>query len=250
MHTTVELWLSGTLGNVQDVTSASYKLETARHKVFKEEMMLLNQLRMHSHFSTFEPPIGGKFPKHVYDAIIAEIQRMLTSMALMAQTTQNLNAFAFDHCDSKDPENRWVSRLAEIALKSADFKSHATTSLLCHLSASILNAQPLPPYLSTGDSFPLARQLQRIDGELLSLRHVEDPAFSAFVSLEVLRSVLSFSLKDLLRYSSLNFSSSSVLTCSSNVKSLVGELAFDFHVRHTEGYAESTRLMAERSHED
>ncbi|EAU37096.1 conserved hypothetical protein [Aspergillus terreus NIH2624] len=250
MHTTVELWLSGTLGNVQDVTSASYKLETARHKVFKEEMMLLNQLRMHSHFSTFEPPIGGKFPKHVYDAIIAEIQRMLTSMALMAQTTQNLNAFAFDHCDSKDPENRWVSRLAEIALKSADFKSHATTSLLCHLSASILNAQPLPPYLSTGDSFPLARQLQRIDGELLSLRHVEDPAFSAFVSLEVLRSVLSFSLKDLLRYSSLNVSSSSVLTCSSNVKSLVGELAFDFHVRHTEGYAESTRLMAERSHED
>lgn len=212
--------------------------------------MLLNQLRMHSHFSTFEPPIGGKFPKHVYDAIISEIQRMLTSMALMAQTTQNLTAFAFDHRDSKDPENRWVSRLAEIALKSADFKSHATTSLLCHLSASILNAQPLPPYLSTGDSFPLARQLQRIDGELLSLRHVEDPAFSAFVSLEVLRSVLSFSLKDLLRYSSLNFSSSSVLTCSSNVKSLVGELAFDFHVRHTEGYAESTRLMAERSHKD
>ncbi|KAL4890157.1 MFS transporter [Aspergillus ambiguus] len=233
MHTTVELWLSGTLGNVQDVRSESYRLETARHKVFKEEMMLLNQLRMHSHFSTFEPPIGGKFPKHVYDAIISEIQRMLTSMALMAQTTQNLNALTTEHHDSQDPENKWVSRLAEIALQSADFKSHSTTSLLCHLSASILNAQPLPPYLSAGGSFPLARQLQRIDGELLSIRHVEDPAFSAFVSLEVLRSVLSFSLRDLL----------------SNVKSLVGELAFDFHVRHADDYTESTRLMVD-SHED
>lgn len=55
-------------------------------------------------------------------------------------------------------------------------------------------------FLSTGPSFPLARQLQQIDDELLDIRHVEDPAFLAFVSLEVLRSVLSFTLRDLLRY--------------------------------------------------
>ncbi|KAF9886365.1 hypothetical protein FE257_011510 [Aspergillus nanangensis] len=234
MHTTVELWLNGSLGNIQDAQSASYKLETARHKVFKEEMMLLNQLRMHSHFTTFEPAIGGKFPKAVYDSIISEVQRMLTSMALMAQTTQNLGALTLDSPSSQEAENKWVARLAEVALNSADFRSHSTTSLLCHVSASIMNAQPLPPYLSTGDSFPLARQLQRIDGELLNIRHIQDPAFSAFVSLEVLRSVLSFSLKDLL----------------SHVRSLVGELTFDFHVRHTDDYAESMRLMVESSRED
>ncbi|RAK96940.1 uncharacterized protein BO80DRAFT_496617 [Aspergillus ibericus CBS 121593] len=230
MHTTIELWLTGELGETEDVRSASYTLERSRHKVFKEEMLMLNSLRMHSHFSTFEPPIGGKFPKPTYDQIISQIQRMLTSMALMAHTTQNLDALSTSDSSSQDQhdneDDKWVSRLASIALQSSGFKSHKITSLLCHLSASVLNSQPLPPYLSTGDTFPLARELQRIDEKLLSIRHVQDPAFSAFVCLEVLRSVVGFTLDDLL--------------C--NVKSLVGELSFDFHVQHA---AESQRLMSE-----
>ncbi|KNG89874.1 hypothetical protein ANOM_001777 [Aspergillus nomiae NRRL 13137] len=216
MHTTVELWLNGELGNGQDTLSASYKLETSRHKIFKEEMMLLNQLRTHSHFSTYEPPIGGKFPKATYDHIISEIQRMLTSMALMAHTTQHLNVSSRESESVRGSDERWVSQLASIALQSADFHSHSVTSLLCHLSASLANAQPLPPYLSAGDSFPLARHLQRIDGELLSIRHVQDPAFSAFVTLEVL----------------------------SNVKTLVGELKFDNYTRGTLEDAESARLLS------
>lgn len=63
-----------------------------------------------------------------------------------------------------------------------------------------MDAQPLPPYLSTPESFPLARQMFRVAGELLNIRHVEDPAFLAFVSLEVLGSVVSFSLLELLEY--------------------------------------------------
>ncbi|PYI11948.1 hypothetical protein BO78DRAFT_331869 [Aspergillus sclerotiicarbonarius CBS 121057] len=235
MHTIIELWLTGELGETEDVRSASYTLERSRHKVFKEEMLLLNSLRMHSHFSTFEPPIGGKFPKPTYDQIISQIQRMLTSMALMAHTTQNLDALTTSDASSQDQgendDDKWVSRLASIALQSSGFKSHKITSLLCHLSASVLNSQPLPPYLSTGDSFPLARELQRIDEELLSIRHVQDPAFSAFVCLEVLRSVVSFTLDDLLR----------------SVKSLVGELSFDFHIQHA---AESQRLMSEANTQD
>jgi hypothetical protein len=200
MHSTIELWLSNELGPIQDKSSPAHNLQSSRHKLFKEEMMLLTGLRAHSHFSTFEPPIGGKFPKETYDSIIAEIQRILTSMSLMAHTTQSLEELAVDsETSGQDDDNQWMGRLAEIALKSDDFNSHRITSLLCHLSAAISNGQPLPPYLSTPDSFPLARQMQRIDGELLSIRHIEDPAFSAFVTLEVLRSVVSFSLKNLIR---------------------------------------------------
>jgi hypothetical protein len=201
MHSTIELWLSNELGHIQDKSSPAHNLQSSRHKLFKEEMMLLTGLRAHSHFSTFEPPIGGKFPKETYDNIIAEIQRILTSMSLMAHTTQSLEALVVDSESSGQDGNeddQWMQRLAEIALKSDDFNSHHITSLLCHLSAAISNGQPLPPYLSTPDSFPLARQMQRIDGGLLSICHTEDPAFSAFVSLEVLRSVVSFSLKDLI----------------------------------------------------
>jgi hypothetical protein len=201
MHATIELWLSDELGDLQDTHSPAHKLQVSRHKIFKEEMMLLTALRMHSHFSTFEPPIGSKFPKQVYDNIISEIQRILTSMSLMPHTTQKLDALSVDS-EHPEPESdsQFMAQLAEIILKSADFNSHRITSLMCHLSAAIMNAQPLPPYLSTPDSFPLARQMQRIDGELLNIRHVEDPAFSAFVSLEVLRSIVSFSLKELLEY--------------------------------------------------
>ncbi|KAJ5726894.1 hypothetical protein N7493_005921 [Penicillium malachiteum] len=235
MHTTIELWLSNELGDIEDKNSTAHQLRGSRHKIFKEEMMLLNGLRMHSHFSTFEPPIGGKFPKQTYDNIISEIQRILTSMSLMAHTTQSLEGLAVEPESSPNEDaEAWKSRLAEIALKSTDFNSHRITSLLCHLSAAIANAQPLPPYLSTPDSFPLARQMHKIDDELLSIRHVEDPAFSAFVALEVLRSVVSFSLQDLI----------------DNVRKLVGELSFDFHVRQTERYAESAQLLQQPSQDE
>lgn len=181
---------------------------------------------------------------------------MLTSMALMAHTTQNMDALATttttnstDNSDNNN-NNKWTSRLASIALQSSGFKSHKITSLLCHLSASVQNSQPLPPYLETGDTFPLARELQRIDEELLSIRHVEDPAFSAFVCLEVLRSVVSCSLDDLLRYVVQSPSCLAVeyvangyfFACYRNVKSLVGELSFDLHVRDG---GEMQRLMEE-----
>ncbi|KAJ6115361.1 hypothetical protein N7486_001139 [Penicillium sp. IBT 16267x] len=233
MHTTIELWLNNELGDINDKISPAHQLHKSRHKIFKEEMMLLTGLRMHSHFSTYEPPIGGKFPKQIYDNIISEIQRILTSMSLMAHATQSLEVLGIEPA-SPDLDNgdKWKARLAEIALQSTDFNSHRITSL-CRL-LTIANAQPLPPYLSTPDSFPLARQLHQIDDELLSIRHVRDPAFSTFVSLEVLRSVVSFGLQDLI----------------DNVRKLVGELSFEFHVRQTQQYAESSQLLQNPSRGD
>lgn len=116
----------------------------------------------------------------------------------MAHTAQSLEAVSIESEQSGEKREEWMAQLAEIALKSADFNSHHITSLLCHVSASVTIAQPLPPYLSTPGSFPLVRQMQKIDGQLLSTKHVEDPAFSAFVTLEVSRSVVSFSLQGLL----------------------------------------------------
>lgn len=194
MHTTIELWLGNELGDPENLQSPGNKLRKTRRKIFKEEMQLLTALRMHSHFSSYEPAIGGKFPKQTYDSIISEVQRILNSMSLMAHTAQSLSSLP----ESENSESKWKTRLAEIAFSSADFNSHRITSLLCNLSAALTNAQPLPPYLSTTESFPLARRMQRIDQGLLDIRHAEDPDFSAFVALEVLRSVVGFSLESLI----------------------------------------------------
>lgn len=217
MHATVELWLgeidtAGAAGNstivIQGGNRSHEKLAKRRQRLFKEEMTLLNALRAHSHFTTFEPPIGGKFPKQTYDALISETQRMLTAMALMAHTTQNLSNPHTQHPKHPDQnqahqqtqnETPWSTYLARFTQTSPTFNSHAPTSLLCHLSASLTNAQPLPPFLAAGDSFPLAREMRKVDGELLSIRYIEDAGFSAFVALEVLRSVVGVSLRELLR---------------------------------------------------
>ncbi|EAA61424.1 hypothetical protein AN7172.2 [Aspergillus nidulans FGSC A4] len=110
---------------------------------------------------------------------------------------------------------RTLSHFSTFEPRIGDFKSHATTSLLCHLGSAVLNAQPLPPYLSTGASFPLARAVRQTDKDLMSIRHIHDPAFSAFASLEVL----------------------------SNVKSLVGELSFDVRDQGGDEGAELRTLM-------
>jgi hypothetical protein len=208
MHASIELWMKSELGtgSVQATHSATaQELQKTRQRVFKEGMVLLTKLRTLSHFSTFEPRIGGKFPKATYDAIIREIQRMFISMALMAQTAQSFQNPSLSSTRGNTSRgdkfaNKWSSRLATIALQSADFKSHATTSLLFHLGSAILNAQPLPPYLSTGASFPLARSVRQTDEDLMSIRHIQDPAFSAFASLEVLRYVVGIGLGELLGY--------------------------------------------------
>ncbi|KAL4762085.1 uncharacterized protein BDW70DRAFT_32679 [Aspergillus foveolatus] len=235
MHAAIELWMKSELGtgSVQATHSATAQdLQKTRQRVFKEGMILLTKLRTLSHFSTFEPRIGGKFPKPTYDAIIREIQRMFISMALMAQTVQSFQNPSLPstrgNIRMEDKfANKWSSRLATIALQSADFKSHATTSLLCHLGSAVINAQPLPPYLSTGATFPLARSARQTDKDLMSIRHIRDPAFSAFATLEVLRSVVGAGLGELL----------------SNVKSLVGELSFDVRDQGGDEGAELRALM-------
>lgn len=212
MHETIEIWMrSGLPTGRNNTANASRRLSAVRRKLFKEEMVLLNTLRVHSHFTKFEPPIGGKFPRGTYDNIISKAQRLLISMSLMVMTTRNLERLypnnksessAFSTAETPAAgasDEQWMSHLAKIAFQSPEFKSHITSSLLYHLSASIMNAQPLPPYIRTPESFPLARRMQKIDKELLNIHHVQDPAFSAFVSLEVLRSVLTWTLKDILK---------------------------------------------------
>ena len=114
--------MSDELGDIQNPQSPSFKLQGARHELFQEEMQLLNSLRVHSHFTTFEPAIGGKFPKQVYDNIILEIQRILTNMSLMAHTTQNLKTLSFESQggNSMSEDDKWISQLARIALESAE----------------------------------------------------------------------------------------------------------------------------------
>jgi len=52
-----------------------YRLEKARQTVFAKQMLMINGLRTYSNFQKWEVPIGGRFPKEHYDAIIDCVQQ-------------------------------------------------------------------------------------------------------------------------------------------------------------------------------
>lgn len=236
-HTNSALWFSKGLGDgLQDPEGLLRQLEEVIGCLFRKEMRLLDELRTYSYFSKFEPTIGGKFPKKIYDDIISQVQSSLSAMSLMVKTTQSLEKLlpspipqasttsanpttnhkkkveqgteqheenqrgeAESQIKEEEKKEEWFTQLGKVALQTVDFKSAKLASYLSHLSASVTNNLPLPPYLPSPGSFPLSRRMHKFNKNLLHVRYLEDPAFSAFITMEVLRSIVAWCMKDLLR---------------------------------------------------
>jgi hypothetical protein len=102
---------------------------------------------------------------------------------------------------------------------STNITSHEITSLLALLSSSISSGQPLPPYLSSPTGYQLSQQLEHVDHDILSLRHIAEPGYAAFAVMAISTRCIHMDLQRLLE----------------GVKRLVGELDFSFHVVSTNG---------------
>ena len=214
-HTSIKIWMNEEQGNMRDPISPGRRLESAKNTLFSQAMSLVAKVQASSRWTTFEPPIGGKFPTAIYNGVISDIQTLATSMALMAHTTRGHDVLLSqsDKYEPSESQEKWIRHLARVS-DSPVFNSHVVTSLLCHLSAAIINKSALPPYLSPPEYFPLVRKLKDMNVEALSIKNVEDPAFSAFASLEVMSSLMSSRLGHLV----------------TSIKLLVGEVNFDIHV--------------------
>lgn len=75
IHETLSARLRGDEGDLALKTSAGRRLQKARGKVFSKQMLMLNGLRTSSDFLKWEVPIGGRFPKKRYQAIISSIEK-------------------------------------------------------------------------------------------------------------------------------------------------------------------------------
>lgn len=215
MHATVDMYLSDIQGNSSDKRSPGRRLSKARNKVFTKELTLLASLREHSSFSKYEPTVGGKFPKELYDRIISEIDTMLSYMNLVVHAA----SITFEHHprseDStvQEPSASWKHNLARL-FRSADVGPHNITTLLSLIASSVTNGQPLPPYLEPPMPYDLARQFQKMEPELLSIKYAGDPGYSALAVIEVSYTMIGESLTRLLDH----------------VRELVGEVDFGFKV--------------------
>lgn len=83
-----------------------------------------------------------------------------------------------------ESDSAWVHDFKRL-VASARVTTHEITTVLCLLSASITNRQPLPPYLKTPRPYSFSKRLEALDKDILSLRHIAEPGFATFSVLQI-----------------------------------------------------------------
>ncbi|KAK9551523.1 hypothetical protein V6Z96_000458 [Aspergillus fumigatus] len=224
IHESVSARLRGDEGDLALKTSAGRRLQKARGKVFSKQMLMLNGLRTSSEFLKWEVPIGGRFPKKRYQAIISSVENIVNYLSLLGYASDTLLQMS----DNPDASNSdWLHDFKRL-VSSARVTTHEVTSVLCLLSASITNRQPLPPYLKTPRPYSFTKRLEALDKDILSIKHIAEPGFATFSVLQISTRCIVGDVERLMR----------------NVKALVGELDFSFHAVST---AHSTKSSLDQS---
>ena len=220
VHTTVNTRMKhGSCFDESKKSSPAFKLAKARAKCFAKLIVLLSKLREHSNFTKWEPTFGGRFPREKYDELIDSLQHMFNYMSLMAYSSM---AFTAEEGD----ESEWLRDFRSFT-GDLQLTSHEMTSILCLVSASVTNAQPLPPYLSIPRPFALAERMEAVDPNILSVKHIEEPCYASFAVLEVASSLIVEEVGATVR----------------KVQELVGEVDFSFHVVSTRDGNESMSTL-------
>ena len=78
-------------------------------------------------------------------------------------------------------ERKWANDFARV-LRSIHVTSQEVTTLISLLSASVTTSSPLPPYLKAPSSFAISIKMKEIDADILSINHIAEPGYAAFVS--------------------------------------------------------------------
>lgn len=140
-------------------------------------------------------------------------------LSLMSYATQSWSHDRGSLYPNTRPETRgqWLNDLT-VLIDSIGPTSHAITSVLSLLSASVKQGSALPPYIQLPEHYNLSRKLEKLDKGILDARHVEEPGYSAYAVLQVCSSLVTDDLRRLVE----------------DVKDLVGETDFSFQVRMSE----------------
>jgi len=199
---------------IGDKQNPAKKLEKIRQTVFSKSVLVLQGLRTHSDFIRYDVPIGGRFPRQNYDRIIARIQDILNFASLLSYASQTF--CEMQNTEKDGSQSQWLNDFRRL-VKEADITSKESTTLLSLLSASVASGQPLPPYLQHPEPYRLSAKLESLDSNILSVRHMAEPGFAAFAVMQISTKCIGDDIKALL----------------ADIKELVGELDFSFHVVST-----------------
>ncbi|PIB01099.1 hypothetical protein CB0940_00528 [Cercospora beticola] len=201
----------------------AFHLEKARNLVFTKTLTLLTTLEQNSAFSKFQIRVGGRFPHEEYTGLISSVQRVMQYITLISYASRT-----FSHPEDNESSSRhtaWSQDFRKL-LTSVNATSHKLTSLLSLLSSSITDARALPPYLEIPQHAKYVQRMEKIDKEILSVRHIDEPEYSAFAVIQICAQCIN----------------DDVVKITRHVKTLVGVIDFSFHVKDREPEGDETSI--------
>ncbi|OAL36805.1 hypothetical protein AYO20_03860 [Fonsecaea nubica] len=204
-HKSVSLRLKGLEGDVKDKRSPLRRLEKARTQLFAKNLILIQAMKNHLKFIKWEPTFGGRFPRELYERMLAHTENILRFTAMIAWTTKTFKEVpeSVGHLGASNPaadtdeRGTWLKDFTQL-ISSLQLTSHSVTTLLAIISGSIGSGKPLPPYLQPPERFHIGEMLTSLDSSILDTKHVCEPGYSAFAVMQVCTTMLNEDLADLL----------------------------------------------------
>ncbi|KAI0405677.1 hypothetical protein F4802DRAFT_561520 [Xylaria palmicola] len=183
INETLKSKLNGTGGDRNVKGTPAHQLTKQRIRLFGKLMLLLPSLKQHADFQRWEPTIGGKFPRELYEDIIQRASRINSYLTLLSYTiggggkgttgmtiTDSLDAAACN-CKSKlmsgdqkfeEANSRaWRDALA-ILLANISPTQRSIICTLTLLSNALQSGHSIPPHLKVPRPYELTRQLDAL----------------------------------------------------------------------------------------
>lgn len=117
------------------------------------------------------------------------------SQTLSLHSPSNLTAAEHQHTE----QSQWSNDFRRLVTDDPHGTSHQITSVLSLLSSCLSNGQALPPYLELPQPYAFAQRIESIDKNILSVRHIDEPEYSAFAVLQICGGCVTADLEKLVR---------------------------------------------------
>ncbi|TGJ80791.1 hypothetical protein E0Z10_g7977 [Xylaria hypoxylon] len=179
INETLKSKLNGTGGDRNVKGTPAHQLAKHRIRLFGKLMLLLPSLKQHADFQRWEPTVGGKFPRELYEDIIQRASRINSYLTLLSYTiggdgkgTRGMTIDMLDLATADSKSNLTNSRAWRdaLAVLLADISptQHSIISTLTLLSNALQSGHSIPPHLTVPRPFELTRQLEAICATIIA----------------------------------------------------------------------------------
>lgn len=165
-------------------------LARARIRSFTKLQFLFSRLKQHLKFIRFQVILGGKFPTAQYTELITLCEQICTASNVITYASISfVRAWELANNAGNDDnraqsELKWLRDFRDV-LGNVDKISDDITSTLVMLSNHMTSASPFPPSLRNPEEGRMAKTVRELGGHLLTVTHITEPGYAAFVTMTV-----------------------------------------------------------------